>query len=143
MNPAKTSVSLRSRIFGASSWVISGHLVGQLLRLGGNLIMTRLLVPEMFAVMAVASIFLLGLNLFSDIGLRQNIVQSERGTDPVFLNTVWVVQILRGVILWLVALGLANALQVVDAAQIWNEGSVYADPILPYVLIAISFNAVI
>ena len=143
MNPAKTSISLRHRIFGASSWVISGHLVGQLLRLGGNLIMTRLLVPEMFAVMAVAGIFLLGLNLFSDIGLRQNIVQSERGTDPVFLNTVWVVQILRGVILWLVALGLANALQVIDTAQIWTEGSVYADPILPYVIIAISFNAVI
>jgi O-antigen/teichoic acid export membrane protein len=128
MNPAKTSISLRQRMIGASSWVISGHLVGQLLRLAGNLIMTRLLVPEMFALMAVAGIFLLGLNLFFDAGLNQNIVQSERGTDPVFLNTIWVVQILRGVILWLLGLGLANAFQTINTAQVWIEGSVYADP---------------
>ncbi|MGI9317932.1 MAG: oligosaccharide flippase family protein, partial [bacterium] len=66
-----------------------------------------------------------------------------RGTDPVFLNTVWVVQILRGVILWLAGLGLASAFQIINTAEVWAEGSVYADPILPYVLIAISFNAVI
>jgi O-antigen/teichoic acid export membrane protein len=143
MNSAKTSRSLRRRIIGASSWVISGHLVAQLLRLGGNLIMTRLLVPEMFAVMAVAGIFLLGLNLFSDVGLRQNIIQSEHGTDPVFLNTAWIVQILRGVILWLIGLGLATAFQTMNTAQMWTESSVYAEPVLPYVLIAISFNALI
>ena len=105
--------------------------------------MTRLLVPEMFGVMAVANVFYLGLALFSDLGLRQNVIQSKRGDDPVFLNTVWTVQIIRGGLIWLLALCLAAIIQFMTNAQIWSADSVYAEPILPYVIGVITFNAVI
>ena len=42
--------------------------------------------------------------MFSDLGLKPSVVQSKRGNDPVFLNTAWVTQILRGLLLWLFAL---------------------------------------
>ena len=47
------------------------------------------------------------LGLLSDMGLRQNIIQSHRGDDPAFLNTAWTVQIIRGFVLFALTLLLA------------------------------------
>jgi len=69
--------------------------------------MTRLLVPEMFGVMAIAMMVMYGLALFSDVGLRQSIVQSRRGGEAVFLNTAWALQIMRGFVIWGAALAVA------------------------------------
>lgn len=71
------------------------------LRLAGNLVLTRILFPEAFGIMALVQVFLTGLNMFSDIGVNASIIQNKRGTDPVFLDTAWMLQILRGVVLWL------------------------------------------
>lgn len=135
--------SLRSRVFRASGWTLGGHVAGQLLRLGSNLIMTRLLVPEMFGVMALANVILVGLQLFSDFGLGQSIVQSRRGNDPSYLNTVWTAQILRGGLIWLLALGIGLAIYLLGMAQWLPAGSAYAAPILPYIIAVLSFNALI
>ncbi len=143
MNPTDATPTLRSRIISAGFWVFGGHIASQLLRLASNLIMTRLLVPEMFGVMALASVFLVGMALFSDFGLNQNIIQSKRGADPLFLNTVWTVQIVRGGLLWLLALGLAFALNSTHAGQVFATGSAYADPILPLVFGVLAFSAAI
>lgn len=137
------SQSLRSRVLRAGAWTMVGHVASQILRLGSNLIMTRLLVPEMFGIMALANVLLVGLQLFSDLGLRQNIVQSWRGHDPIFLNTIWTVQILRGGLLWIVALGMAFALNLLDLAHWLPASSVYAEPVLPSILAVLSFNAFI
>lgn len=115
----------------------------QLMRLASSLVMTRLLVPEMFGVMALANTIMAGMQLLSDLGLRQNVVQSRNGNMPAFLNTVWTVQIARGGLIWLMLLGAALAVHVVDEAHWWREGSVYADPVLPLVIAALSFNALI
>lgn len=89
----------------------------------------------MFGVMSLASILLVGIWLFSDLGLRQSIIQSERGDDPVFLNTAWAVQIVRGVIMWLVAIVLAVVLFVMNHYQWINPKSAYAEPILPILIV--------
>lgn len=84
-------------LFRASGWVIDGHVISQVLRLGTNLIMTRLLRQSLFGVMTIAHVFMVGLALFSDLGISQNVVQSRRGNDLAFLHTAWTVRILRGV----------------------------------------------
>jgi O-antigen/teichoic acid export membrane protein len=117
--------------------------VSQVIRFGSNIIMTRLLVPEMFGVVAVATIVMVGLAMFSDLGLRQNIVQSRRGDDPAFLNTAWSLQILRGFALWAIALAIAAGLYVGDRAGVVPAGSVYADPSLPWVIAVVSCGSVI
>lgn len=113
------------------------------MRLASNLIMTRLLVPEMFGVMALANVFIFGLYLFSDVGLRQNIVQSHRGHVESFLNTIWTIQIIRGFVIWLLAMLLSGAMYGVNLAGWWPQDSAYAEPLLPLVIAALSFNAII
>jgi len=133
--------ALRARVLRAGGWTLAGFALGQAIRFGGNLVMTRLLVPEMFGVMAIATMVMYGLALFSDLGLRQSIVQSRRGGEAAFLNTAWAVQIGRGFVIWgaalVIALGLALLNGLVPAQ------SVYADPTLPYVIAILSLCAVI
>jgi O-antigen/teichoic acid export membrane protein len=89
--------SLKKRAVSGTIWSLVGYGGAQVLRLGGNLILTRILAPELFGLMALLMTFVQGLSLFSDIGIRPSIIQSKRGDDPVFLNTAWTMQILRGV----------------------------------------------
>lgn len=135
--------SLRRRVVDASLWIISGHFASQALRLGSNLIMTRLLVPEMFGIMAVANVLMVGLTMFSDLGLKQHIIHSSRADDPKFLNTVWTVQIIRGLVIWVLALLMAGILTIANSFQLTDAGSVYAEPVLPVLICVLSFNAVI
>jgi O-antigen/teichoic acid export membrane protein len=111
--------------------------------LGGNLVMTRLLVPEMFGIMAIAIMLMVGVAMFSDLGFKQSVVQSKQGSNPVFLDTVWITQILRGVLIFLVCLGLAVGILTANRTGLLPQGSTYAEPILPAVLTTISFGAVI
>jgi len=136
-------MSLKQRILRAGGWTIAGYGANQAIRLGSNLVMTRLLVPEMFGVMAIATIVTAILGMMSDIGLHQNIVQSRRGDDPAFLDTAWVVQIIRGIFLWLAALLVSAGLYASNLAGLIPPSSVYASPILPLVIAVGSFSAVI
>lgn len=100
MSSASASSIKKLAIRGAV-WTMFGYGASQIIRFGSNLILTRLLAPELFGLMSVVNVFIIGLHLFSDIGLQTNIVQSKRGDDPVFLNTAWTVQIVRGILLWI------------------------------------------
>lgn len=105
--------------------------------------MTRILVPEMFGVMAVANILIMGLQLCSYFGVQHNIIQSHRGDDPLFLNTAWTFQILRGGIIFLLAISLAAGLAIANSFGLVGASSAYHDPVLPSVLAALSFTALI
>ncbi len=139
----KPHSSLRQTIIHAGMWILSGHFASQVIRLGGNLIMTRILVPEMFGVMAVANILIMGLQLCSYFGVQHNIIQSHRGDDPLFLNTAWTFQILRGGIIFLLAISLAAGLAIANSFGLVGASSAYHDPVLPSVLAALSFTALI
>src|SRR6267378_378285 len=93
--------SLRHRVLKAGLWSTAGFGLGLVIRFGSNLLMTRLLLPDMFGVMAIATTIMIGLSMFSDVGLRQSVVQSPRGGESSFLNTAWTIQVLRGVLIWL------------------------------------------
>jgi O-antigen/teichoic acid export membrane protein len=81
-------------------WTIISFGSIYLLRFGNNLILTRLLQPEFFGLMAFVNTLKMGLELFSDIGIGQNIVNSKRGDEPSFLNTAWTLQVIRGIFIW-------------------------------------------
>ena len=98
---------LMARVARSASWIVLGYGASQAIRLASNLILTRLLFPEAFGLMALLSVVTVGLTLFSDVGIAPSIAQSKRGDDPDFLNTAWTIQVIRGAALWLVACGLA------------------------------------
>ncbi len=137
------SSSLGRRARSAGAWNLGALVASQGIRLGGNLIMARLLVPEMFGVMVIATTVAVVLALLSDMGLRQNIIQSKRGDDPAFLNTAWTVQILRGFILFALSLLVAGFAWFAQAINLSPAGSTYAAPELPLVLAVTGFTAVI
>ncbi|MEG0965300.1 MAG: oligosaccharide flippase family protein [Pseudomonas sp.] len=136
-------VSLKRRAIWAGAWNVLSLVLSQVLRLGGNLIIARLLVPEMFGVMVIATTVSVLLHLLSDVGLRQNIIQSRRGDDPLFLNTAWTVQIIRGFVLFSLTLLLAVASWLAQLANLWPAGSTYAAPELPLVLAITGVSAII
>jgi len=127
----------------AGVWSIGGHGLSHVIRLGSNLIMTRLLVPEMFGIMAIAHIVMVGLALFTDTGAQLSIIRSKRGEEAIFQNTVWCIQIIRGVIIWFMALLLAYCLFLLNEISWFRDNTVYSNPSLPFVISAVSFTAVI
>jgi O-antigen/teichoic acid export membrane protein len=102
-NSPSSRAPLGERAARAGMWSIGGYIAAQGLRLLSNLLLTRLLFAEAFGLMALVSVFLQGLALFSDIGAGPVIIQSKRGDQPDFLNTVFTVQVMRGAALWLLA----------------------------------------
>jgi O-antigen/teichoic acid export membrane protein len=108
--------SLKRRAIQGSVWTIIGHGSNQVLRLVGNLILTRLLFPEAFGLMALVQTFMTGLEMFSDVGIYPSIIQNKRGDDPDFLNTAWTIQVCRGFMLWIGACLIAW-----PAAQFFRE----------------------
>lgn len=134
---------VHGRVFRAASLSVVAQMLSQLIRLGGNLVMTRLLAPEMFGLMSVVFTIQMILGLLSDIGLRPAIIQSRRGDDPVFLNTVWTIQVLRGVGMLVACTAIAAALHVATGFGLFKPDSALASPQLPPVLIVASLAAVI
>ena len=135
--------TLRQRVVQAGLWSLAGYALSMIIRFGSNLLMTRLLMPEAFGVMAIASTVMIGLAMFSDLGLKQFIVQSPRGGEQSYLNTAWVIQILRGVLLWGSAIVVSAFLAGMGQVGLVPAASVYASPILPWIIIALCFSTVI
>jgi O-antigen/teichoic acid export membrane protein len=135
--------TLKQRVLNAGLWSLAGFASNMVIRFGSNLLMTRLLMPESFGVMSIASTVVIGLTMFSDLGLRQFIVQSKRGNDPSYLNTAWAIQILRGVVLWFISITISLVIVALGRAGLISGDSVYASPILPPVIAVLCFSAVI
>lgn len=95
--------SLGARALRSAMLTMGGFGFSQIVRLASNLLLTRLLFPEAFGMMALVLVFLQGLAMFSDVGVSPAILQSKRGDDRDFLDTAWTIQVLRGVGLWLAA----------------------------------------
>lgn len=127
-----TSKSLRHLAIRGTAWTILGFGASQVIRFVGNLALTRLLFPEVFGLSALITSFLIGLQMFSDLGVGQSVVQNSRGDEKEFLCTAWTVQIVRGVLLWLFTL--------VAAAPF---AGFYGDPQLQNLLIVAGISALI
>src|SRR5450631_1430376 len=108
-SPDPRKSTLRQRLLGAARWTLLGHFTAQLLRFGSNLVLTRLLAPDLYGVMSVGYTVFTGLGMISDLGLGAVVARSRRGDDPTFLNVVWVASIVRGVLMTLGALGVSAA----------------------------------
>lgn len=94
-------MSTRALVVRNGISVLLGHGSSQVIRLVSNLVLTRLLVPDVFGLMALINLLMAGLEMFSDLGIGPCIIQNRKGDDPRFLNTAFTLQIIRGAGLWL------------------------------------------
>lgn len=112
-------ITLKRLAIRGASLTIAGAGVNHVLRLVGNLVLTRLLAPDLFGLMALVNIVIQGLHMFSDVGIRGSIIRSKYGDEIDFLNTAWTFQLIRGLVLFGVCCALAwPAAQFYDAAAL-------------------------
>lgn len=134
---------MKSKSARASFWTIAAFGTSQLLRLFSNLILTRLLLPEMFGLMAIVTVVRVGVYMCSEIGLKVNVIRHEKGDDPIILNTAWTMQVVRGGILWLLISSIAWFLWYFSGSSILPPDSIYSDNRLPGLLVVTGAVAVI
>ncbi len=138
--------SVKSLAMRGSAFVLCGNLSQQLIRFASNLILARLLLPEAFGLMQVVTVVLIGLQLFSDIGIGPSIIQHKRGDDPKFFNTAWTVQVLRGLMLSTIAISIVSPIvhfigHLMETSSEAGSEAVYTDPRLIPLICAGSITA--
>jgi O-antigen/teichoic acid export membrane protein len=146
--PTPPKQTVKALAMRGSAWAMGGNLTQQFIRLASNLLLTRLLLPEAFGLMTIVNVVLIGLQMFSDIGIGPSIIQHKRGEDPAFYNTAWTIQIIRGFVLTLAAVCivtpavyLIGSLMASDAPG--SAQPVYADPLLIPLICVGSLTALI
>ena len=87
--------------------------------------------------MALVSVTMTGIAMFSDMGIAQSVIQNKRGDDPSFLNTAWTMHVGRGFVLWLVACALAW-----PVALYYQKGDPMAHQLI-WVLPVVGFTSVL
>lgn len=128
----KPEPSLGARAGTAAVWSFAGFGASQVVRLAGNLVLTRLLFPEAFGLMAIAGVLMQGLMLFSDIGIGPSIIQHERGEDRRFLGTAFTIQVARGALLTILSIFLA-----------WPFAEFYDEPRLVAIVIVVGASSLV
>lgn len=78
----------------------SFQILGQFLRLSSNIILTYFLIPELFGVMALINIWVIGIQLLSDFGLAPSLQRSQNWNKSELHHTAWSLQILRGLVIF-------------------------------------------
>jgi O-antigen/teichoic acid export membrane protein len=124
--------TLRRLALQGSLYEMAGYGIAQVLRLGSNILLTRLLFPRAFGLVALVNIFNQGLMMLSDVGIEPAVIQNPRGDEPAFFNTAWSIQVVRGFALYAVAIAAA-----------WPLSAVYKEPQLLWLTVAGSASVAI
>jgi O-antigen/teichoic acid export membrane protein len=105
--PTADNRHLKRKAAVGAVWTVLGMGGGSIVRVLSSLILTRLLIEEHFGLIALVNTLIMGLHLLSDVGVGQAIVQNKRD-DPDFVNTVWTINVIRGLLLFLIATACAG-----------------------------------
>ncbi|HID80759.1 MAG TPA: hypothetical protein EYH06_01275 [Chromatiales bacterium] len=106
----------------SSSFLVAG---GQVLSLGirfvTNIALAWFLMPADFGVAAIVGTVLVGMSLFSDVGIRDSVIRHESGDSDSFNVSAQLLQVVRGVILYIVLLLLGPLLAGFYDVEILDE----------------------
>jgi len=79
--------------------VIVSVVLGNLLRAFSSVVLTRLLVPEVFGIAGVIASIVFAFGMISDLGFQAFVVRHPDGEKPRFLDTIWTMAVLRSIVL--------------------------------------------
>jgi len=130
-------------VINASLWVLLAYGLSQILRLGGNLIVTRLLAPEMFGVMAVVYAVIHGLVMLSDVGLWAYVVKHKNGDQKHIYDAVWTLKVIRGLVIYAFVLLTAASLYLASIIFYEKSFGVYSSHEFLTLLCVVSATAII
>ncbi|MHC4751973.1 MAG: lipopolysaccharide biosynthesis protein [Planctomycetota bacterium] len=98
---------LKAKITRASMALLVGTFVGRGIRFVRYMILARLLAPDEFGLMAIIMFVTMAFEAFTEVGVKQSIIQNKRGADPEYLNVAWWMKVIRGFGLFLIAIVIA------------------------------------
>jgi O-antigen/teichoic acid export membrane protein len=127
----------------AAAWLVGSNVTSQALRLLSSLVLTRLLLPESFGLMAAVQTLYFGLVMFSDLGVWQSVVTHPQGEQPKFLGTAFSVQCVRGLLLAAIVALIALGLKLSALYAPFRADTVYADARLPAMVLVFALSAVL
>lgn len=78
---------------GAGTMLIAFTAATILLRLGGNIVLTRLLDPQAFGVVGVIVSVMIVLTMLSDLGVFDFVIRHRKGADRHFLDVIWTIRL--------------------------------------------------
>ncbi len=81
-----------------------GTVGGRTLRFLRILILARILAPNQFGIIAIVIASLRMLEAFTEVGVKQSVIQNKRGDEREYLNVAWWFQSLRGLGLFAIAI---------------------------------------
>lgn len=101
---------LGSRALGGGRILALGTLIERLARLGRNMVLARIIAPDQFGIMALTLAVIALFEAITEVGVKQAVIQNERGNTPEFLNVAWWFSLLRGLVVAALAVLLAGPL---------------------------------
>lgn len=108
LRPPSAQAGNRHKAIHSTVWIMAGTTVSQVLRAATTVILAReFLGPTQFGLVALVTIFVSGLSMLSDLGIGTDVVRHPRGDEATFLDTAYIIQAGRGIVLYGVAAGLA------------------------------------
>ncbi|MHA1380610.1 MAG: lipopolysaccharide biosynthesis protein [Candidatus Helarchaeota archaeon] len=94
----ESNISLKEKIIKAGFWVFSLRIINRVFQLARTIVLARLLSPNDFGLFGIALLALSALDIFSQTGFRQALIQKKEETKS-YLNTAWTVGIIRGLLI--------------------------------------------
>lgn len=101
---------LKNKLFKGGAVIGFANASEQGLRFIRNMILTRILAPEVFGIMAIVLAINAFLDSFTEVGIKQAIIHHEQARENLFLNTAWWFATLRSLILYALAFLIAPAI---------------------------------
>ncbi|HEY3974201.1 MAG TPA: oligosaccharide flippase family protein [Candidatus Sulfotelmatobacter sp.] len=95
-----TGKSLKAKALRGGAWLGSSSLAEQAARFVRNLILVRLLAPSAFGTVAIVLSTGLVLQAFTEVGVREALVQNRRGAENEFVNAAWWMAFIRSLLVW-------------------------------------------
>lgn len=133
--------SLRARAIRAVSWRMLSYFAELIVRVVSSLVLTRLLFPEAYGIVAIASVIPTVLSMWSDVGIAASVVRYRGDNIADFLSTSWIIQACRGLILWIIILLIAFVLVLLQHQDIFPKNSVFSNSQLPPVVAVLGITA--
>lgn len=113
----------------ASRWTFAAYATTQILRFSTNIVLARLLAPDLFGIMVIVNGVRTAVALVTDLGVGQSVVVNRNGEDPDFYDTAWTINLVRSLLLFLacaaLAIPLARFYQIESLAVIFPVAGLY------------------
>ncbi|TRY18639.1 oligosaccharide flippase family protein [Tessaracoccus rhinocerotis] len=112
----RDSASLGKKALRGGTFLAVATVIERLARLGRNMLLARIIVPDQFGLMALTMSVLAVLGAITEVGVSHAVVQNKRGDTPEFLNVAWWFGVVRGVVVGILAILLAG-----PVARLYDE----------------------